>query len=63
MSSLRLKSSLDFSALQTFPKECMIETGWYCLSQAVRKCLTKRELAREWKSRKEDVVDGCLMGA
>ena len=34
MSSLRLRmSSLELSALQTFPKECMIETGWLCSSR------------------------------
>ena len=34
MSSLRLRmSSLERSALQTFAKECMIETGWLCSSR------------------------------
>ena len=66
MSTRMRMSSLEISALQNFPKECMIETGWYCLSKPVRRCLTKGSWHAEWKSlpyATEDVMDGCMMSA
>ena len=50
MSSLRLRmNSLGINVVQNGPNECMLETGWYCVSKAERMFLEKGHWHIEWK--------------
>ena len=60
MPSLRLRmNSLGINVVQNGPNECMLETGWYCVSKAERMFLEKGHWHIEWKltaNAKENVV-------
>ena len=60
MSSLRLRMhSLRINTVQNGPNECMLETGWYCMSRAERMFLERGDWHLEWKlsaTAKENVV-------
>ena len=50
MSSLQLRmNSLGINVVQNGPNECMLETGWYCMSKAERMFLEKGHWHTEWK--------------
>ena len=60
MSSLRLRMhSVDICTVQNGPNECMMETGWYCMSRAERMFLERGDWHLEWKlsvTAKENLV-------